>query len=294
MRVFGKVKSFDRTTGTGCAISDSGAQAAFGSEALKPFGLAAIDEGVALAFELTLERGRLTVAKIYEIAGKGPQPGGMRDTPPTPPVSGPRVKGRVLWFDVNKGFGFVMSKDVEGDVLLHRSVLDAIGIDCIREGAALEFDFVQKLKGKQITRIHAVLAPEQPLLPPAAPPTGGCIVIWRNPAADIDIGNVVIGPNLLDPFKDIYLGRAKGFGFAEHDDDTVWENAVCKWFSRPKGFGFLVAGDEDVFVHMDVLRACGIRELRTGQRVRVRVNRTERGANAAEVELDYGDNAGHA
>lgn len=47
MRVFGKVKSFDPTAGAGCAISNGGVQAAFTAAVLEPFGLSAIDEGVA-------------------------------------------------------------------------------------------------------------------------------------------------------------------------------------------------------------------------------------------------------
>lgn len=300
MRVFGKVKSFDRTTGTGCALADSGAQAVFTSAALKPFGLCAIDDGVALCFELTLERGQLTVAQIYEIAGHGPHPGAARssDKPPVPEPD-QRVRGRVQWFDAAKGFGFVVSKDIVGDVLLHRSVLDAIGIDGIREGAVLEFDLVRKLKGPQITRIHAVLAPEQPL-----PPGFGVVPLsWSSISVTVDQDVVdkikARQARKVDRGAAIPWDRHKGFGFIareDEDDAPVWEEAVCRWFSRPKGFGFLrlVDGDEDIFVHMDLLRRSGICELRPGQRVRVETERTERGLMAVAVALVWDDDVGHA
>jgi CspA family cold shock protein len=289
MRVFGKVKSFDRTTGTGCAISDAGAQAAFTSETLKPFGLTQIDEGVALSFELTLERGALVAGKIYEIAGKAPGAAAPGDRAP-PPL---RVKGHVQWFDANKGYGFVVSKDVYGDVLLHRSVLDAIGVDSVREGAVLDFDYIVKLKGVQVTRIHAVLPPEQQLPPrvePPAVPTGGSIFV-----TDLFKRFRMRGPQFMPQPVPRFNGP-KGFGFVVRGGDDPWLDAVCKWFSRPKGFGFLrsIEGDEDIFVHMDVLRRSGLRELKGGQRVRVETAQTERGLTAIAIELATDEDGGHA
>jgi cold shock CspA family protein len=66
-----------------------------------------------------------------------------------------------------------------------------------------------------------------------------------------------------------------------------WADAECKWFSRPKGYGFVVVdGDTaEVFVHMDILRRCNVRELRAGQRVRVRVARTDRGLMATALAV---------
>jgi cold shock CspA family protein len=48
-------------------------------------------------------------------------------------------------------------------------------------------------------------------------------------------------------------------------------------------------GGQDIFVHMDVLRECGIRALRQGQRVRVQVAHTPKGMAATEVELEADD-----
>ena len=66
--------------------------------------------------------------------------------------------------------------------------------------------------------------------------------------------------------------------------------AECKWFSRPKGFGFLIepTGGGDIFIHMDTLRRCGVRELRQGQRVLVRVSKTQRGLMATDVHAIAG------
>jgi CspA family cold shock protein len=48
------------------------------------------------------------------------------------------VAGRVKWFDATRGFGFVVSDDLEGDILLHFSVLREHGRRSVPEGALIE------------------------------------------------------------------------------------------------------------------------------------------------------------
>jgi CspA family cold shock protein len=52
-----------------------------------------------------------------------------------------------------------------------------------------------------------------------------------------------------------------------------------------KGFGFAntYGGDEDIFVHIDVLRRSGLADLRAGEAVAMRVLGGKRGQMAAEI-----------
>ncbi|WP_411975223.1 cold shock domain-containing protein [Sulfitobacter faviae] len=66
-------------------------------------------------------------------------------------------------------------------------------------------------------------------------------------------------------------------------DDPL--EGVVKWFDPVKGFGFVVAdaGGADILLHVNVLRNYGQSSVADGARVAVRVQQTERGAQAIEV-----------
>ena len=63
-----------------------------------------------------------------------------------------------------------------------------------------------------------------------------------------------------------------------------------KWFDKVKGFGFANAYgcNDDIFLHMEVLRNCGLSHLEAGEATCLRIVDGERGPAAAEIHSwDY-------
>lgn len=61
-------------------------------------------------------------------------------------------RGRVKWFNDDKGFGFIEQDEGE-DVFVHYSVIDMDGFKTLSEGSEVEFDMVRGDKGLQATRV---------------------------------------------------------------------------------------------------------------------------------------------
>lgn len=81
--------------------------------------------------------------------------------------------GKVRWYDVDKGFGFLATDDGE-DVFVHASALPA-GTTSLKQGAKVEFGVVDGKRGKQALSVTVL---EQPT---------SIVKAGRKPAEDVAI-----------------------------------------------------------------------------------------------------------
>ena len=66
-----------------------------------------------------------------------------------------QAKGTVKWFNDAKGFGFIQTDLVAGDIFVHYSAIQGDGFKTLSEGQIVEFDLIETAKGLQAINVLA-------------------------------------------------------------------------------------------------------------------------------------------
>ena len=61
-------------------------------------------------------------------------------------------KGKVKWFNAEKGYGFIESEDGT-DVFVHFTAINMDGYKSLEEGAEVSFEVVERAKGPQASNV---------------------------------------------------------------------------------------------------------------------------------------------
>ena len=157
------------------------------------------------------------------------------------------VTGVIKWFDVSKGYGFIVPDNGMADVLLHVTCLRRDGFQTAYEGARVICEALARPKGLQAFRILSM--DESTAIHPAQTPSRTHVTVVPNSG--------------LERAQVKWFNRLRGFGFLTRGEGTA-----------------------DIFVHMETLRRYGITELRPGQSVLVRFGPGPKGMMATEVRPD--------
>src|SRR4030081_2553314 len=111
--------------------------------------------------------------------------------------------GVIKWFDVSKGFGFIVPDNGMPDILLHVTCLRRDGFQVAYEGARVGCEGLQRPRGRQAFRVLSM-----------------------------DDSTAIHPAQMPPPRTHVIVTPTSGL-----------ERAQVKWFNRLRGFGFLTRGE---------------------------------------------------
>jgi CspA family cold shock protein len=166
-------------------------------------------------------------------------------------AAGQVVKGRIKWFDATRGFGFLVSDDIDGDILVHFSVLREHNRRSLPEGAVVTCDVLRQDRGLQAVRVLSI-------------DLADAVTVRPTSASVEDRSDRVALLDGAGPFEPVEV----------------------KWFNRVKGYGFVTrveSPEQDIFLHMETVRRADLNDLQPGDRLEARIAEGRKGLTAVDL-----------
>lgn len=159
------------------------------------------------------------------------------------------AKGKVKFFNAQKGFGFIQRDDGGEDVFVHISAVERAGLSNLAEGQGLEFTLVDR--GGKVSASDLKV-------------DGELIAVSDSGGGGGDRG----APRGEAPRRELTGERATG---------------TVKFFNSMKGFGFITRddGQPDAFVHISAVERAGMNGLNQGDRLEFDLEVDRRGKHSA-------------
>lgn len=167
-----------------------------------------------------------------------------------------RLRGRLKWFDIAKGYGFVAPDIGLHDALMHVDCLRKCGVETIYEGSGVLCDVIDEPKGARVLQVLSV---------------DNSSALFRSKyhyRAPVSVKSESSWERAVCK----WFNRARGFGFLARAEVVS---------DRPK-----TPDTAEIYVSAETLRLSGFIDLAVGQPLQVRWGTGPRGRTAVELRPD--------
>ena len=67
------------------------------------------------------------------------------------------LKGKVKWFNAEKGFGFIVSEETGKDIFVHFSAINQEGYKSLNEGDLVNYEVKETERGQQAINVSKIV-----------------------------------------------------------------------------------------------------------------------------------------